>query len=167
MTMANPYLDKLRALKKRETHHRQEPSKLSKPSFEGFEGDQSRPFFEKTLAALERRCPDEVDPDDWELAVEDGRRFLARWGEQAEALGWTSKDLFGLAPIPENPAPTYRRLSRYDPTGLVWLLRGCAVVALTDRTAAIQHATGNITIYRRHNKPAFGPLGDSLDDFVE
>jgi hypothetical protein len=22
-----------------------------------------------------------------------------------------------------------------------------------------------ITVYRRHNKPALGPLGDSLDDF--
>jgi len=26
-------------------------------------------------------------------------------------------------------------------------------------------AAGNITIYRKHNKPAFGPLGDSLNDF--
>ena len=39
------------------------------------------------------------------------------------------------------------------------------VVALTEATAAIQNATGAITVYRRHNKPALGPLGDSLDDF--
>jgi hypothetical protein len=26
-------------------------------------------------------------------------------------------------------------------------------------------ATGVITVYRKHNKPALGPLGDSLDDF--
>ena len=25
----------------------------------------------------------------WEAAVEDGRRFLAQWGTQADALGWT------------------------------------------------------------------------------
>jgi len=38
-------------------------------------------------------------------------------------------------------------------------------VALTEATAAIQNQTGNVTTYRRHNKPAFGPLGDSLNDF--
>ena len=26
--------------------------------------------------------------------------------------------------------------------------------------------TGNVTVYRKANKPAFGPLGDSTDDFV-
>jgi len=38
-----------------------------------------------------------------------------------------------------------------------------AVVALTEATAAIQSSTGALTIYRRHNKPALGPVGDSLD----
>ena len=33
-------------------------------------------------------------------------------------------------------------------------------------TAAIRMPSGNVTTYRKHNKPAFGPLGDSLDDFV-
>ena len=39
-----------------------------------------------------------------------------------------------------------------------------AVVALTETTAAIQNSSGAITTYRRHNPPALGPLGDSLDD---
>ena len=94
----------------------------------------------------------------------DGRRFLARWGEPADALGWTAKDLFGLHKPPASPHPSYSRLSRYDETGLVWLLRGREVVALTEATAAIQSSTGAITTYLRFNKPAFGPLGDSLDD---
>src|SRR5215472_3696326 len=50
------------------------------------------------------------------------------------------------------------------PPGLIWLLQGDPVVALTETTAAIRHATGNITTYRRFHKPALGPLGDSLDD---
>jgi len=29
----------------------------------------------------------------------------------------------------------------------------------------IQHPTGNVTVYRKHHKPALGPLGDSLEDF--
>jgi hypothetical protein len=79
-------------------------------------------------------------------------------------LEWTASDLFGLHQVPENPAPSYRRLSRYDETGLVWLLRGRPVVALTGTTAAIESRTGVVTIYRKHSKPPLGPLGDSLDD---
>jgi hypothetical protein len=96
--------------------------------------------------------------------VEDGRWFLTQWGEQAAAFGWTVRDLFGLNPIPARPMPNYRRLSRYDQTGLIWLLRGRPVAALTEATASIKNPTGAVTIYRRHNKPALGPVGDSLDD---
>jgi hypothetical protein len=119
----------------------------------------------RILTVLKSRCPDHVPVDRWQAAVEDGRAFLATWGEQAEALGWTARDLFGLHTPPEQPHPSYRRLSRYDATGLCWLLQGRPVVALTEATAAIENPTGAITIYRRHNKPALGPLGDSLDDF--
>src|SRR5262249_2158691 len=92
------------------------------------------PRFGRTLQALESRCPDYIPADHWQQAVEDGRRFLAQWGEQAEALGWTPSDLFGLAPAPNNARPSYRRLSRYDETGLIWLLRGRQVLALTEGT---------------------------------
>ena len=47
---------------------------------------------------------------------------------------------------------------------LDWL-QGRPVVALTADTAAIENPeTGSITTYRRFDKPALGPLGDSLDD---
>ena len=122
------------------------------------------PAYAPTLAALECRCPDHIYTADWRQAVEDGRRFLARWGERAAALGWTARGLFGLHRVPETPTPNYRRLSRYDETGLIWLLRGREVVALTETTAAIKSPTSVVTVYRRHNKPALGPMGDSLDD---
>jgi hypothetical protein len=111
---------------------------------------------------LERR-PDHVPIERWQQVVEDGRRFLATWGEQAES-GWSSSDLFGLHTPSEQPQPSYRRLSQYDETGLIWLLEGRKVIALTAETAAIRWPSGSVTIYRRNNKPAFGPLGDSLDD---
>jgi hypothetical protein len=63
----------------------------------------------RVLATLESRCPDHVPTDHWQQAVEDGRRFLAQWGAQADALGWTARDLFGLAPVPDRPRPSYRR----------------------------------------------------------
>ena len=120
--------------------------------------------FGRTFSALESRCPDHIDVARWQQCVEDGRRFLATWGNQAEALGWTSADLFGLHTPPDKPQPSYRRLSLYDAMGLVWLLQGRPVVALTADAAAIENPTGNVTVYRKHNKPALGPLGDSLED---
>jgi hypothetical protein len=117
------------------------------------------------LAALRAECPAYVDAADWQQAIEDGHRFVTQWGKQAEALGWAPDDLFGLHTPPEKPAPNYRRLSRYDQTGLVWLLHGRRVVELTKDQAVIETPTGTVS-YRRNNKPALGPLGDSLDDFA-
>jgi hypothetical protein len=116
--------------------------------------------FGRTFTELERRCPEYVDVADWKQALEDSRRFLAQWHDQAEVLGWAARDIFGLHKPPDRPRPNYRRLSRYDETGLVWLLRGRPVAALTEATAAIRNPTGAITTYRKANKPAPGSLGD-------
>jgi hypothetical protein len=144
--MAGPHLERLRA-QKSQKRVVGAPSKPSKPGFEGFEGAQRRDFSDF-------------------LGPYDGRAFLAKWGEQAEAHGWTARNPFGLHK-PEKPHPSYSRLSRYDEAGLVWLLCGREVVALNEGTAAIQNpATASITKYRRFDKPALGPLGDSLEDFT-
>jgi hypothetical protein len=118
----------------------------------------------RILSALEARCPAHVPVARWQQCVEDGRRFLATWGEQAERLGWTSADLCGLFPVPANPHPSFARLSRYDGTGLIWLLEGRPVVALTADTASIRYPTGNILTFRKNSRPALGPLGESLGD---
>jgi hypothetical protein len=122
--------------------------------------------FSDAFARLECRCPDHVDEERWRQCIDDARHFLTSWGRQAEALGWTAKDLFGLHQPPKEPHPSYQRLSRYDKTGLLWLLRGRLVVALTQTTAAIRTTGKSPMIYRKHHKPALGPLGDSLEDFV-
>jgi hypothetical protein len=140
------------ATREHQEHPKNESSKLNTKLWRDF-------------GALETECPEYVPAERWQQTVEDARRFIAVWGEQAAALGWTADDLFGLAPIPDRPKPRFERLSRYDLTGLVWLLRGRCVIALTEITAVIETATGTLT-YRRHNKPALGPLGDSLEDFV-
>ena len=182
----NPYLAKLR-MTSQEKRHPQEPSKPSKPiapvvahgdttvenGFEGFEGDRSRclsieqiPLGRFCLAIehLASHRPDHVQADRWEAAIEEGRRFVTRWGEQAEALGWTARDWFGLASAPDQPTPGDRRLSRYDEMGLIWLLRGRPVLALTEGTAAIDSPIGTVIIYRRYKKLALGRVGDSLAD---
>jgi hypothetical protein len=50
-----------------------------------------------------------------------------------------------------------------DQTGLVWLSQGRRVVELTKDKAVIETPNGTVS-YRRHDKPALGPLGDSQDD---
>jgi hypothetical protein len=68
--------------------------------------------------------------------------FLGTWARQADALGWSAEDLFGLDPV----AP----MTRYDTMGLIWSLQGCPVVALTSDAATIQMPTGNhLRFYRR------------------
>jgi hypothetical protein len=128
-------------------------------------GRSRKGFCQVAFNALERRCPDRISHDRWRQAVADGARFLAQWGERAAALGWTARDLFGLADVPDRTGSNYQRLARYDQTGLIWLLQGRRVVELTEDKAVIETATGTVA-YRRYNKPALGPLGDSLDDFA-
>jgi hypothetical protein len=118
------------------------------------------------LDHLDRRCPDHIEAKRWQQCVVDASRFIASWGDKALALGWTADELFGLHSSPARPRPSYSRLSRYDHTGLLWLLQGCRVIALTNTTAAISTPSGGTLTYRKLRKPAFGPLGDSLDDFT-
>jgi hypothetical protein len=172
----NAYLAKLRGLAA-ENRHQSEPSKPSKLGFEGFEGDQSCPIFgneavefgqgcyRHAMAAHQSKCPELVELDRWQQATSDAETFLAKWGAQAHALGWTARELFGLHPVPEWPAVNFSRLSRRDSLGLIWLLQGRPVVALTETEAAIQSA-GAVVMYRKHRKPALGKLGDNLADMA-
>jgi hypothetical protein len=138
-----------------------QPQKSGTPTWDT-SGTPAR--YVRVFGALLADCPAHIEPDRWQQAIQDAGNFLAAWGEQAEALGWTARELFGLHPVPEHPKANYRRLSRYDETGLIWLLQGRPVVALTESEAAIRGHSGATLTYRKHNKPALGPLGDCLDD---
>ena len=98
---------------------------------------------------------------------------LARWPPQPPAHAIPRQARLGASRLKHSagqraicsacPAANYRRLSRYDETGLIWLLHGRPVIVLTETEAAIQGATA-VLIYRKQRKPALGPIGDSLDD---
>lgn len=77
----------------------------------------------------------------WEQLVNDGGLFLDRWGRQAAVLGWRAIDVFGVNPdAPER---------RYDSMGLVPLLQGRPIVAITADTARIDCGNGAyLTFYR-------------------
>ena len=105
------------------------------------------------LAALERRCPDHIEAIDWQHAVEDGRRFLIQWEDEAERLGWTATDIFGLPEV--IPNPYWRRLARIDQLGLIWLLHGRPVTAITaDRATIATPSGGSVAFYRLQQRCA-------------
>jgi hypothetical protein len=61
------------------------------------------PRYRKVFAFLQLKPPALVDVARWRECVADGKRFLAKWGEQAQALNWSSADLFGLHHRPAAP----------------------------------------------------------------
>jgi hypothetical protein len=97
--------------------------------------------YSQELAELEAKRPDLVELTPSVQAISDARRFLAEWGAKAERLGWMGQDLFGL----HLTAP----LARYDLMGLVWLLRGRPVIALTETEALIRNVSGSTLRFRR------------------
>ncbi len=82
---------------------------------------------------------------DWHILQEDALRFLQKWPGQARRLGWEALDLFGVHPT----APT----ARFDCMGLVPLLKGRPMLALTDDSAAIKAASSGTLTFRRRAAP--------------
>ena len=79
--------------------------------------------------------------------VDDVGHFLdGGFAEQAAALGWRPLDLFG--------ADDVRPFARIDKAGLLWLLHGDRLIALTADTAIVETSTGVRQTYRRKlNEP--------------
>jgi hypothetical protein len=80
----------------------------------------------------------------WTQLIIDAEWFMGRWGTQAARLGWQDWELFGCC----RHAPW----SRVQGLGLVLLLHGRELVALTEVEAVINTRTGARQTYRR--KPA-------------
>jgi hypothetical protein len=118
--------------------------------------------FKAALTAIVANRPNGVLNPRYIQAIADADLFLPVWGERAAALGWTANDLFGLDPV----AP----MARYDGMGLLWLTRGCPVVALTTQSATIKMSTGNYLVFYRRgvrqswNERQRGPKGRSSSD---
>jgi hypothetical protein len=78
----------------------------------------------------------------WQRFVDDVGLFLdGRWAEKAAALGWGPLDLFGC----DRDKP----FARIDQAGLLWLLDGAKLLALTENTATIETRTGARQTWRR------------------
>ena len=101
--------------------------------------------------------PDSIPMVVWRQVVFDAERLLSNWGGQAAALGWSTMDFFGVHRT--------RPLARYDAMGLVMVLNGSNVAALTQADAKIKTRRGAIQTYYRR---AFnGPDQVAIWDLVE
>ena len=89
----------------------------------------------------EAPSPRGYPPHAWQQLILDAEGFLGRWGAQAARLDWPTWELFGC----HRRAP----FGRIQGMGLVLLLRGRELVALTADEAVIRTATGVHQTYRR------------------
>lgn len=87
------------------------------------------------------KCPRTVPSNYWARLVVATSRFLREWGEQAHALGWDAHELFGC-----HRTKPYARL---DCQGLVWVLVGRGLVAMTESTATLRAPIGAVQTHRR------------------
>ena len=95
-------------------------------------------------------CPAGMRPDRWQEMIDDAGGFLDRWAVKAAALGWDTASVFG--------AHAERPVERVDCAGLVWLLHGDEVVAITADMARIRTRTGALQTYHRRPRPGVAPL---------
>lgn len=86
--------------------------------------------------------PNGFDHRRWRTLIDDGGRFLDRWGAEAASHGWSAEDVFGVHPA----APG----ASYDTAGLVVLINGGDVVDIDHRSASIKtRSSGAILVYLR------------------
>jgi hypothetical protein len=95
-------------------------------------------------------CPDGMPEARWARLIDDAGRFLDRWAARASALGWGTLDVWGCHPS----APR----ARVDCLGLVGLLDGTEVVAITTDTATVRTRTGARQTVRRRPMPGAAPV---------
>jgi hypothetical protein len=85
----------------------------------------------------------------WQQLIIDAEQFLDGWAAQAHRLGWPIWELFGC----HRRAPW----DRVAAMGLIVLLRGDEIAALTATEAAIRTRTGARQIYRRRPHDPLDP----------
>jgi hypothetical protein len=102
----------------------------------------------EALARLDpSRAPADVPPKRWVVFLNDCGRFLDDgWAQHATGFGWTPFDLFGC--------DRHKPFARIDRAGLLWLLNGRKLLALTVDSAAIGTASGGKLTYRRYPNEA-------------
>jgi hypothetical protein len=107
-----------------------------------YDGGAPREWAEARARLDPARPPADVPQLRWLQFIDDCGRFLDDgWAARAAALGWEPLELFGC--------DRKRPLARHDHAGLLWLLHGRCLLALTADAAIIETATGARQTYYR------------------
>lgn len=107
-----------------------------------YEAGIPRTWAEGFARLAEMLCPPSIPPRRWRRFVDDAGRFLDRgWGARAASLGWGATDLLGC--------DRHRPWQRIDVQGLLWVLDGAEVIALTETAATTRSADGARLTFRR------------------
>jgi hypothetical protein len=104
-------------------------------------GDYPMEWHAISCELVETDQPLECFGDRWTTMAHDAKSFLERWGKTVHLLGWTALDLFGVHPN----APA----ARFDVMGLVPMLNGRPVIAITKEGASIKAQSAAILTYSR------------------
>ena len=106
------------------------------------DGGGSRTWAEALAQLDPANPPADVPLARWQQFIDDcGRVLDLGWANRAEAFGWGPLDLFGC--------DRERPLARYDHMGLLWMIQGGKLVALTADSAKIDTLTGALQTYPR------------------
>ena len=89
-----------------------------------YDGGAPRAWAEGFAALQCMPVPRGIPARIWRAMVDGGGRFLDKWGNKADALGWTPGELFGL----DKDAP----LNRRDRRGAAFFLADAEVVDITE-----------------------------------
>ena len=111
-----------------------------KTIFEVDLGAVPRDWFEGVRRLISLPCPRGISAARWGRLQMDAAVFLETWGAQASALDWCTVNIFGV-----NARAPFQRV---DIAGLVRLLDGRPVVAMTADEAVILCPTGARQTYR-------------------
>jgi hypothetical protein len=95
----------------------------------------------------------------WNVMTDDAAAFLKSWGKTAHLLGWTTLDLFGVHPA----APA----ARFDVMGLIPVLNGGRVIAITKEGVIVKAPSGATLSYQRTNQAGAVPVTARADNEAE
>jgi len=93
---------------------------------------------------LARLCampkPSNVSARRWRLAVDAAGRFCDQWAAKAAALGWSTLDIFGVDRL--------KPVDALYTAGLIWILQGKVIVAISDDAVIVETVSGIRQSYR-------------------
>jgi hypothetical protein len=120
-----------------------------------YDGGAPRSWAEALARLDPANPPCDVPPKRWLRFIDDCGRFLDDgWATRAAALGWGPVDLFGCDRI--------KPFARLDQAGLLWLINGRKLIAVTSDTAVISAPRGGSLIFYRRQLATGGVLAWEL-----